>query len=840
MITYQYKVNMTPGGIPVRCRLGQYDDDWSIVFTLYSDSGEFTVESGTTAKIRGTKRDGLGYSADATINISSKTVTVAGDKQITAVAGENIFELVLLKGTKELSTANVVFFVERAAMDAGTLVSDSQVQEILDMSADVIAASANVSTLRGNFAPAYTPGATYSMGEYVVHNNQLYRCKETVSNDSTFNSNHWTAVDVTSEQKTGLTDITEAVADSIDVVVNTDEWEIGSINQNNGINVNSAYTMRTKRWKHISPGTTVAFTGVSRQDNINRLAYAYYYDKTGAFISRAAYSSVPSNAAYVRYTYGWASASGQTVEAYGLSNLVADWSISTSSSLKSSIATATGNISTLQTDVSALNTALPETDRKLSELADSVGNTIDVIVNDSDWEIGGINQDSGANMNSVTYTMRTKRGRYISPNTSVSFTGLTTKDNINRIAYAYYYDKTGAFLSRGLYNSIPANAVFVRYTYGWASASGQTVEAYGLSNLIADWSISCSSKIESDINDINTYAMKGSGYINSAAAFVAPYDDADTLPYNTAVTYGTNYVPANAPTGFAGGSILTYSGMARGGTYGGTVQICTVKTTGKTWMRIRWGSAVTAWSSWKTIRFAEEPVVELRDFASMAMFSKIGVVGDSYSSGSITSPGGTIGRYFDLSWIQEIGRRIGAAATNYSQGGLSTKTWLTDENGLSKLLAHDPEQLYYLALGINDHIAITGGTYTLGTIDDIKEDYTQNADTFYGNYGRIIAQIQAHAPYAILMMVSITSPVSTSRKNTMNPAIQEIAEHFGLPYLYADNDPFFTSSFYSTNLANSHPVAVTYSGMAKAIERLTETFMVEHPSYFREYYGLTE
>ena len=199
MITYQYKINMTPGGIPVRCRLGQYDDDWSIVFTLFSASGEFTVESGTTAKIRGTKKDGLGYSANATINISNKTVTVAGDKQITAVAGENIFELVLYKGTKELSTANIVFFVEPAAMDAGTLVSDSQVQEILDMSADVIAASANVSTLRGNFAPAYSSSAPYAVGDYCVRNNQLYRCKTAISTGEQWTAGHWTAVNVTEE-----------------------------------------------------------------------------------------------------------------------------------------------------------------------------------------------------------------------------------------------------------------------------------------------------------------------------------------------------------------------------------------------------------------------------------------------------------------------------------------------------------------------------------------------------------------------------------------------------------------------------------------------------------------
>ena len=230
MITYTYKVSMTPGGIPVRCKLGQYDDDWTIVFTLYSAYGTFSIESGTTAKIRGTKRDGLGYSANATINISAGTVTVAGDKQITAVAGDNLFELVLLKGTKELSTANIIFSVEPAAMDAGTLVSDSQVQEILDMSADVIAASANVSTLRGNFAPAYSSSSTYSVGDYAMYNNQLYRCTTAISTAEAWTAGHWTAValgDDVSDLKSDLYEHNSIFSDEFGYLFPT--WEHGNI-----------------------------------------------------------------------------------------------------------------------------------------------------------------------------------------------------------------------------------------------------------------------------------------------------------------------------------------------------------------------------------------------------------------------------------------------------------------------------------------------------------------------------------------------------------------------------------------------------------------------------------
>ena len=121
---------MRPGAVPLVIHLGQYDSDFTLVFELYSSAGNFTVESGTTAMIRGTKTDGHAYDADATIDVSAKTVTVAGSEQMTAAKGRNVYELVLTKGEKVLSTANFVLDVERAAMDADTIASESVLKEL--------------------------------------------------------------------------------------------------------------------------------------------------------------------------------------------------------------------------------------------------------------------------------------------------------------------------------------------------------------------------------------------------------------------------------------------------------------------------------------------------------------------------------------------------------------------------------------------------------------------------------------------------------------------------------------------------------------------------------------
>lgn len=130
MRTITQTLNMTPGGVPPVIHVSQYDSDFTITFTLFSLFGGFTIESGTTAQIRGTKTSGTGYSADAAINISAKTVTVTGNAQMTAAAGQNIFEIVLKKNNKEISSKNFILHVERAALDADTITDESVLREL--------------------------------------------------------------------------------------------------------------------------------------------------------------------------------------------------------------------------------------------------------------------------------------------------------------------------------------------------------------------------------------------------------------------------------------------------------------------------------------------------------------------------------------------------------------------------------------------------------------------------------------------------------------------------------------------------------------------------------------
>lgn len=223
----------------------------------------------------------------------------------------------------------------------------------------------------------------------------------------------------------------------------------------------------------------------------------------------------------------------------------------------------------------------------------------------------------------------------------------------------------------------------------------------------------------------------------------------------------------------------------------------------------------------------------LPDWSSLSMFYKIGVLGDSFASGSLHHPdGGGSETNYNLSWGQILARDTGATVTNYSKGGLSASTWLTNtEFGLTKLLESDPEQLYICAFGINDWNQRT--TYPIGTIADCNDDYSQNPATFYGSYGKVIGNIETHAPNAKIIMLSIMR----ENERVLDGDAKAIADHFGIPFIQLTDDDFFVSDYYSRSMYENHPLSYGYSGIAQAMKRLLSKCIENNAEYFGTYYG---
>lgn len=212
--------------------------------------------------------------------------------------------------------------------------------------------------------------------------------------------------------------------------------------------------------------------------------------------------------------------------------------------------------------------------------------------------------------------------------------------------------------------------------------------------------------------------------------------------------------------------------------------------------------------------------------ADISMFSSIGIIGDSYASGELAFDGNYVDHY-EISWGQILGRKNGINVTNFSKGGLTTQTWLTNEHGLTLLNSSPKCDLYILALGINDYSR--GKEAYLGTTSDIS---TQS-DTFYGNYSKIINAIKSKAPDSKIVISTIAYKSDLTDK--YNDAIRKLATHFGIPVIDQQSEPFFSSNYYLNHMQGGHPTGPVYSGMAKAMQNLIEQSMSDNLSYFETF-----
>lgn len=131
MITQTHRLDVVPGGITTVVHVKQYQTDESLVFELFSRFGELEIAAAfTECTVRGTKSDGNGYSANATCDTSNNTVTVQLTEQMTAVAGLQPYELTVTDSTGKMITATFYLDVQRAALDADTVVSESVIREV--------------------------------------------------------------------------------------------------------------------------------------------------------------------------------------------------------------------------------------------------------------------------------------------------------------------------------------------------------------------------------------------------------------------------------------------------------------------------------------------------------------------------------------------------------------------------------------------------------------------------------------------------------------------------------------------------------------------------------------
>lgn len=320
-------------------------------------------------------------------------------------------------------------------------------------------------------------------------------------------------------------------------------------------------------------------------------------------------------------------------------------------------------------------------------------------------------------------------------------------------------------------------------------------------------------------NQLDILNIRGSNIYSTSQD--SKFYDMNTLPKNKIITYSIDFSNvANTPHEVQNtkGSVLSLTGLSDSST-GCTFQL--IFTTDNVYYRMQYANV---WFNWNKLIDKNK---DADIYPNLSMFPKFAVIGDSYASGQVYNDSGNDVTRYDLSWGQNLARQCGTTCLNLSRGGLSTRTWLTDSKGLSLLNSSDPQDIYYLCLGINDYSKL-GESY-LGSTSDIG---TSN-DTFYGNYSKIVTAIKSKAPKSKIIMFTVanTNTVPTKFSN----AIKDIANYYNVPCVTLTDDPLFTSSYYTDTMVQGHPTASIYSAMSKAYKRLIEKCIHDNFNYFKDY-----
>lgn len=155
------------------------------------------------------------------------------------------------------------------------------------------------------------------------------------------------------------------------------------------------------------------------------------------------------------------------------------------------------------------------------------------------------------------------------------------------------------------------------------------------------------------------------------------------------------------------------------------------------------------------------------------MFANIICMGDSLTRGE---SGGSQSVQLATNYPFYFEKLTQADVTNQSQGGITAQGFW---NTFASTYDYAPFDCAVIFLGTNG-----GLTDTVETDCDV--DYTQNADTNTGCYGKIIGRIKATAPNCKIFCVAGVNDY-IRRATTMNPAVRALAEFYNVGLIDVEN-----------------------------------------------------
>lgn len=234
----------------------------------------------------------------------------------------------------------------------------------------------------------------------------------------------------------------------------------------------------------------------------------------------------------------------------------------------------------------------------------------------------------------------------------------------------------------------------------------------------------------------------------------------------------------------------------------------------------------------------------IKDGGMYNIFKTSGVVGDSLSSGCMEyrdTDGKAVGiDMYEYSWIQRIGKITGNTCYNFSAGGLTTRKFFTTSNDKVRSIMDEDKkcQAYHIALGVND---VADTTLNVGSRSDINlSNKSLNADTFYGNYAKIIQTIKEIQPNAKIFVHTMHNfPQMTkwgARFTDFNNAIKDMVNIFDNCYLldFFAFDELHDEEFQKKYYNGFHDNALGYQRKAHLVISYVDWIVNNNYEQFRE------
>lgn len=216
----------------------------------------------------------------------------------------------------------------------------------------------------------------------------------------------------------------------------------------------------------------------------------------------------------------------------------------------------------------------------------------------------------------------------------------------------------------------------------------------------------------------------------------------------------------------------------------------------------------------------------------MEIFPKYTVIGDSLACGYTmvgdVNVNSATARPTGNNWPGYLQLRIGRTFTNIAIGGTTARDWRNTHISTADI----ETDCYLIGMGVND---LRQGL-SIGTSADIASDFTNNADSYYGNFDFIIRQVKEYNPNAHIFVFTIPKSEGSTVEN-YNTVIRHVASLYEKVHcidLYNLYPTEYTEGFIANSFINGHYYPLVYNYMSKMIEKAICKYMMENYVLFQE------